>query len=309
MKKIILIILIMLCVIIVPTSVYAATHYYNLSSTKKVTITENKTVKLTLPAKYKNITWKSSNVKIASVSKKGNLTAKTPGTATVTATSGKTKFSCKIYVNEDYSEWVLYSTENLRLLAENIIDGYVVYMNNRYYCSPEYFQMLYDAEIKYEYDMAEDDDYTRDVILTPDAKFIFTEDDKEKEAAEEDARRTRIALMMKYGFASSEDTDTEIGKAYMKFCNTWVGEYELKNTYGISAVWSWPDNRMYLIIDTNNKYIIENTPDKFVNGIIYTNGEVQYQYLDKFEYNGESYNEDQYYFNRKDLINKGITKE
>jgi hypothetical protein len=309
MKKVISIILIILCITIAPAPVYAAVPSYNLSSIKKITITENKTAKLTLPTKYKNIAWKSSNTKVASISKKGTLTANASGTSTIIATSGKTKFSCKVYVNEDYSEWILYSTDNLRLLAENIIDGYVVYMNDRYYCSPEYFKMMEDTQIVYEHDVSEDDDSTRDIILTPDAKFIFAEDDEEEEAAKEEATRINMALMMKYGFASSEDLDTEIGKAYVKFCDTWISEYELENSYGISTVWSWPNNSLYLIIDTENNYIIEAIPDKFVNGTIYTNGEVQYQYLEKFVYKGESYTENQYYFNRKDLINKGIIKE
>ncbi len=308
MKKIIVIIMIVLYLNISSVVVYAATPNYNLSSTKKITITENKTAKLTLPAKYKNVAWKSSNTKIISVSKKGNLTANSPGTATITVTSGKAKFTCKVYVNEDYSEWVLYSTDNLGLLVQNIIDGYVVYMNGRYYCSPEYVKMREDKQIVYEHDIAEGDDYTSSHILTPDAKFIIADDDEEEKASEEKARWARIALMEKYGFASSEDMDTEIGKAYMKFCDEWVSEYELKNSYNTSVVPPMMDDRLFLITGVDNQYIISGAPEKPVSGIIYTNGEVQYQYLDKFTVGDKSYTKNQYFFNREDLIRKGIIK-
>jgi hypothetical protein len=32
--------------------------------------------------------------------------------------------------------------------------------------------------------------------------------------------------MLKYGFSSSEDLDTPIGKKYMEFCDNWVSEYQ-----------------------------------------------------------------------------------
>lgn len=46
----------------------------------------------------KAVTWKSSNPKIASVSKAGLVTAKKAGTATITAKVGKKKLTCKVTV-------------------------------------------------------------------------------------------------------------------------------------------------------------------------------------------------------------------
>lgn len=47
-----------------------------------------------------NPTWKSSNTKVIQVSKNGKVTAKKTGNATVTATLGGKKFSCKITVKK-----------------------------------------------------------------------------------------------------------------------------------------------------------------------------------------------------------------
>lgn len=112
-------------------------------------------------------------------------------------------------------------------------------------------------------------------------------------------------LMLKYGFASSEDLHTEIGKAYVKFCKDWVSEYELNNSYGISVVYGY-ENLVYIIGDDN--YILQNAPDEFESGKVYSDNGISYQYLDKFEYNDKSYDKQQLYFNRTDLINKGIIK-
>ncbi|HWT75870.1 MAG TPA: Ig-like domain-containing protein [Mobilitalea sp.] len=304
MKKIVsfLLIITLLYAVVPATDVYAA-----IKLITKLTMDEGKTYTLKLTGTNKTVTWSSSNKKVASVSNKGKVTAINSGNATITAKVSGKSYKCKITVNEDYSEWVLYDTDNLGLLADNIIDGYVIYMNGKFYCSPEYFNMLYNAQIAYENDIADDVYPSRD-ILTSDEEFIFSNDYQKEIDAENDAAMARIVLMMKYGFASSEDMDTEIGKAYMKFCDEWISEYELENSFDISVVPPMMDDKLYLIIDVDNNYIIYNAQEKPVSKTIYTDGSIRYQYLDKFTYKGVSYNENQYYFNRADLIAKGIIK-
>ncbi len=80
-------------------TVEAAAPKLNVSS-KKLYIDEKYTLKV--KGSKKHVMWRSSNKKIASVSSKGVVTAKKPGTATITATVGAgssgRKLKCKITV-------------------------------------------------------------------------------------------------------------------------------------------------------------------------------------------------------------------
>lgn len=69
---------------------------------KQAKMTVGNSIKLKVTFKpsntsYKNVKWKSSNPKVASV-KNGKVTAKKPGKATITATAAGKKASCKITV-------------------------------------------------------------------------------------------------------------------------------------------------------------------------------------------------------------------
>lgn len=71
----------------------------------KLTLTKNKSsqIKAVLKGTSKKIVWKSSNKSIAAVDSKGKVTGKKKGTATITATAGKLKATCKVTVkNTDY---------------------------------------------------------------------------------------------------------------------------------------------------------------------------------------------------------------
>lgn len=74
-----------------------------------------------------NVTWKSSNTKIATIDKKGMLVAKKSGVCTITATHGKFKAICKVRV---YTEKQLYQHVLDADIAHNVI--YMALMENPY---------------------------------------------------------------------------------------------------------------------------------------------------------------------------------
>ena len=80
-----------------PFSTAQAAAKVKLNKTK-ATIYNGKTLQLKLNNAKGSVTWKSSNKKVATVSNKGKVTAKKAGTATITATNGKKKYTCKVTV-------------------------------------------------------------------------------------------------------------------------------------------------------------------------------------------------------------------
>lgn len=65
---------------------------------KTATLNVRQTLQLTLKNNKKKITWSSSNKKIATVSGKGLVTTKSPGTVTITAKAGSKKYRCTIKI-------------------------------------------------------------------------------------------------------------------------------------------------------------------------------------------------------------------
>ena len=79
----------------------------------------------------------------------------------------------------DISDWVLYDTDNLELLAINLLEGNVIYYNGQYWCSPEYFELLSNEVIVYENDISEESvPPGRTGGLTPDAEYIIVEENE-----------------------------------------------------------------------------------------------------------------------------------
>ena len=66
----------------------------------KATMYVGKSTQLKVKGTTKKVTWKSSNKKVATVSKKGKVTAKKKGKATITATVSGKKYTCKVTVKE-----------------------------------------------------------------------------------------------------------------------------------------------------------------------------------------------------------------
>lgn len=100
MKKIIRHFILLVALIILVgyvTEVSAKTNsYMNL---KSVSLQQGKTVSLKVVNNKKSVKWSSSNKKIATV-KKGKVTAKKAGNATIKAKVGKKTYSCKVTVTD-----------------------------------------------------------------------------------------------------------------------------------------------------------------------------------------------------------------
>ena len=86
------------------TLVFTSVNLYEVQAAKKklnktkVLVRIGKPVKLKIKNNKKRVKWKTSNKKIATVSKKGVVKGKDDGNCTITAKVGKKKFKCKVVV-------------------------------------------------------------------------------------------------------------------------------------------------------------------------------------------------------------------
>ncbi len=111
---------ILLMVTCLPLTSQAATMKMNK---KSATILVSKTVQLKVLNTNKSVKWSTSSKKVATVSKKGLVTGKKVGKATITAKVGKKKYTCKVTVkaglNETKKSLVAGSTTQLKVLGES----------------------------------------------------------------------------------------------------------------------------------------------------------------------------------------------
>lgn len=211
MKKLIIFVLIALCLFYMPASAYAATESYKIAEFKEFTMIEGESIKLTLSSKYKDVTWSSSDKDIATISKKGTLTAKAEGKTTITAKSGKKKFKSVVFVYEDYSDWIVIDTNMYDLVRDGMLSGAIAYYEEDYYfVSPDYYADVLEPKIdamKEDIDNVNDkfiDEYIpSDHILTPDAEFIIEDDNAEKAEEDRDLQK-RINELRQSGKSNSE---------------------------------------------------------------------------------------------------------
>ena len=214
------------------------------------------------------VSWSVKNKSIATTTSKGKVTAIKVGNTTITAKVGKKTLTCKITVVPKPYPGYVTDSELDLSLAER-----------------NYIDNFSNEEIE-----------DKETITEP-----------SKNSSSNDAE-SRIKKMLKYGFSSSEDLDTPIGKQYMKFCDSWVSEYELENAYDAKVVLSEPYNKLYIIFDTDNRVVFENVPAKLETGTIYTISDIKFQYLKDFTYGSDKFEVSQFYFNRQSLISKGLIK-
>ncbi len=69
-----------------------------------LSLLEGQSATLKLTGTKKTATWKTNKKTVATVSKKGKVTAKAPGNAVISATVGKTTKKCKVTVSVDYAK-------------------------------------------------------------------------------------------------------------------------------------------------------------------------------------------------------------
>ncbi len=302
MKRVLSLFLVIVLTLALGPSLHAdaATKISKTNATLKV----GSKLTLKISGTKSKVTWKSNKTAVATVSSKGVVTAKSAGKAKISAKIDKKTYTCTVTVkkNTDFTGWVPYSTDNINNLIDGISNGNIVYIDGKYYCSPEYFEMFSNEEM-YENDATSDS--TAAAInkhtLDPNIKLKPEDDDSaEKEAAEKAALDARISAMFKSGAAvvSDEDTGTDessIYKANDDFSAVWINETELRNKFQIFIDWVPFDKKIYFSFDDNIIYTLEDIPSTIKVGELYTFSGIRFQYIDS-----------RFYFNRNDLIEKGI---
>lgn len=90
---------------------------------KSVTLKKNQTYNLKLRGTKQKVTWKTNKKKVATVTKRGRVTAKGNGTAIITATVARKKYQCRVTVNAKGTKTVAVSNisinENSIILERN----------------------------------------------------------------------------------------------------------------------------------------------------------------------------------------------
>lgn len=102
MKKIFKLTSILLCIIIIATYTQSTEQRVDAATVKisntSITLTVGKTQTLRITGTKSEVTWSSSNKKIAKVSKTGKVTAVSKGSAVITAKVDSKKYTCKVTV-------------------------------------------------------------------------------------------------------------------------------------------------------------------------------------------------------------------
>lgn len=101
------------------TSISAASKKVKLNKTK-ATIYVGKTVTLKLRNNKRKVKWSTSNKKVAIVTKKGKVTGKKAGKATITAKVGKKKYKCKITVRSKYKRKITEKDKQYKIIDQEI---------------------------------------------------------------------------------------------------------------------------------------------------------------------------------------------
>jgi putative cell wall-binding protein len=110
MKKFLsILIIVVLCITILPSTVFAATKKYVIKTDVEYDLIKGEKITLSVDTS-KSIKWSSSDKSIVTVSKKGVVTGKKSGTVTITAKYGKKKTECIVKV-WDTEEDIVYEND------------------------------------------------------------------------------------------------------------------------------------------------------------------------------------------------------
>ncbi|BCJ94719.1 hypothetical protein acsn021_22880 [Anaerocolumna cellulosilytica] len=106
---------------------YVAAATVRISKTK-ITMGVGETTTLNVSGTKKAVRWATGNKKVATVSSKGLVTAKSAGIVTITATVNGEKYTCKVTVKSVLTSEQ--ATENIQYVTQETNDGLIVILQN-----------------------------------------------------------------------------------------------------------------------------------------------------------------------------------
>lgn len=113
-------------------------------SNSSLTLIKGSSQTLSLTGNTQKVKWSTSNKNIATVNSKGKVTAKKNGTATITATIGKKKFTCKVTVKKLSNKYLSQNVTYESYEAPNEL--IVKFTNNNNVNLQCYFEVVYYDE-------------------------------------------------------------------------------------------------------------------------------------------------------------------
>ncbi|MBO4497589.1 MAG: Ltp family lipoprotein [Lachnospiraceae bacterium] len=134
--------LVSMCIIVVSIGclpVSAATVKLNK---QKATMEKDSTLTLILDGTSSQVTWKSSNKSIASVTKKGKVTAVAEGVATITANYDGSKYTCTVTVVDSNKENNKNEKKQKQYKEKSVPSGLSVEEQNAYKSAKSYLSIM-----------------------------------------------------------------------------------------------------------------------------------------------------------------------
>ncbi|HIR27934.1 MAG TPA: Ig domain-containing protein [Candidatus Choladousia intestinigallinarum] len=179
-------------------------------SKKSATLQKGKTLTLKLSGTNQKVTWKSSNKNVATVSSKGKVTAKKAGTATITATVLKKKYTCKITVKASSSKTKTYN-EGMYKVGKTIPAGqYALFPTQSGLTG--YFSINRDSSNSLDSIIANDIFYGNSIVTVRSGEYL------------------KLSFCKAVPIKSAKITLNSDGGMYRVGVDIPAGEYRLKNT-------------------------------------------------------------------------------
>jgi len=192
----------------VPSKTASAATKYIVDGESNYTIVSTEKLYLYVDTS-KTVKWSTSNSKVVAVSSKGTLIGKSKGTATITAKVGKKKYKSTITVYKDYSDWVIYKTDDMDFTLGGMYTGDVVYddYNEYYLVAPDYYD---DVMVPFLDELREQSESNPNPYstadLAPDTDLEWTWDSEDEEDADDvAAREARIEKILQGNLSGIED--------------------------------------------------------------------------------------------------------